>query len=256
MRQTVNDFFTAGNHIITDAQITANSFDYFGEDGIITVSELEKVIKLKYGFSTLIPATAAQIQDSVVSVLIMNRMKYDRWQEDLKLVLPALQTYKRSEMLDRTEDTTIIKSEADSKTNTGSQTVGNQSSDTRTDNLSEATIHGLTQTHARNAYDSATMVNDDRTTNSGTDTINNTGTQTNSSSSTTARTDDLSEARTHTANNSDGVVIDSDKNVIGYDGIPTEIFAKKLEYYARSFVERMADDICSYITFFDFDFGA
>lgn len=256
MRQTVNEFFAAGNHIITSAQIEANSFDYFGENGIITVSELEKVMQLKYGYSTLIPATAAQIQDSAVAVLIMYRFKYDHWQEDLKMLLSPLQTYKRTESLDRTEDTTIIKSESDSKTNTGTQTVGNQSSDTRTDNLSEATIHGLTQTHARNAYNSATMVDDDRTTNSGTDTTNNTGTQTNSGTSMTTRTDDLSEAKTHAANNSDGKVIDSNKDVVGYDGIPTEIFDKKLAYYSKSFIERMADDICSYITFFDFNFGA
>ena len=227
---TINDFYKAGNTIVTAAQLSAAGITflsdaYFNSKGIST---LDAVIKLKYGYATLISDTAADVQTVAVSVLLMEQEKYKRWLNTLKADYTLLKGYSESV--------------THNKTNTGTVNSQNSGAITRTDNTTETLSHGLTSTHNKNSYNSATLISDNSTVNSGSDTTTNTGTVTSADTTANVRTDNLTENITITKS--------------GYKDSPTEIFEKELEFFKKSFFERLADDICNYITYFDFYFGA
>ena len=257
MYKTINEFFSAGNHLLTTTQITNNGFDFFGENGIPGgLTAFENVVKLKYGKSSLLPVSVSDIQDTVCGVLIMYREKYNRWCDFLNTNYLILQTYKRDEQIDTTNEHSNGVSDTETKTNTGTQTTGVQSSNTRTDNLTEQTTHGATVTTSTNSYNSGTWKGSEKTENGGIDTINNTGTQTDAQNATTQRTDNLTQGLTKQKRENGSASENIDKVIVGYDKQPAEIMLTELRMYENTFLERMANDVCNYITFFDFDFGA
>lgn len=227
---TIKEFFAAGNTIVTAAQLTAAGItfltdSYFDSKGIST---LDAVINLKYSNATLISDTIEDIQTVAIGVLLMEQEKYKRWLNTLKADYTLLKGYNESETRQRT--------------NTGTVNSQNSGAITRTDNTTEQTAHGLTVTNSKNSYNSSSMLADSSSANSGNDTVTNTGTVTNADTTANLRTDNLTENITVTKS--------------GYKDSPTEIFEKELEFFKRSFFERLADDICNYITYFDFYFGA
>lgn len=226
----VKEFFAAGNHIVTSEQLAAAGITfltdtYFDSKGIST---LDAVIKLKYSNATLISDSVEDIQTVAIGVLLMEQEKYKRWLDTLKANYTLLNGYKETE--------------EHNKTNTGTVNSQNSGAITRTDNTTEQTTHGLKVTNSRNTYNSGAMLADSSSANSGNDTVTNTGTVTNADTTANLRTDDLTENITITKT--------------GYKDTPAEIFAKELEFFKHSFFERLADDICNYITYFDFYFGA
>ena len=259
MYKTINEFFAGGNHLLTSTQITNNEFDFFGDNGITGgLTAFETVVKLKYGKSSLLPVSVSDIQDTVCGVLIMYREKYNRWCDFLKTNYPTLQTYKRTEQIDTTNEHSNGVSDTETKSNTGTQTTGVQSSNTRTDNLTEQTTHGATVTQSTNSYNNAGSPNwkgSEKTENGGSDTINNTGTQTDAGNSTTQRTDNLTQGIQKQKRENGSASENIDKVILGYDKAPAEIMLTELRMYENTFLERMANDVCNYITFFDFDFG-
>lgn len=254
---TLNEFFASNNHLLTNEQLSTYDFNFFDEStGIIGgLNTLENVVKMKYGFSTLLPVTVAEIQQTVLGVLCMYREKYTHWWEFLKTNYDVFQTYKRNEQFDSTKEHSHGISDSETRTNTGTQTTGTQTSETRTDNLTESTTHGATVTNSTNSYNSTEWKNADKSVNSGTDSVANTGTQTTAGNGTVQRTDNLSQSITKQKRDNGSNTEDAERNIVGMDKQPAEIMIKELQMFQSNFLDNMSSDICSYITMFDFNFA-
>lgn len=253
---TLNEFFSSGYHLLTQQQMEQYHFNFFASEeelGIIGgLDTLEKVVKMKYGFSTLLPVTVAEIQNIVLSVLCMYREKYTHWWEFLKTNYSMFDDYKHTELVRRDNSITDNHSDSETKTNTGTQTNSGTNSETRTDNLTEQTTHGETITNAVNSYNSAQFKNSEQTTHGGVDSRANTGTQGTQGSASNTRTDNLSQSVSSSGRKS--VVTDEDiqREISGNKKQPAELMMTELKLFQSNFLDNMSSDICSYITMFDF----
>jgi hypothetical protein len=138
--------------------------------------------------------------------------------------------------------------------------------------LTETTQHGATNTHAKNSYNNGTLRDETRDTMGGSDTVNNTGTQTTTDTTTSTRTDnlteqnnttktnDLTDTRTISTTEQNNATKTNDltdtrtisKTKQGFTKTPAEMYEKNLSFFRRSMIMDMCDDICGYITLFDF----
>ena len=252
---TLNDYFSAGNHLLTDQMIEDNDLTtIFDVTYIGGLAALEHAARLKYGYSTLLPQTVADIQRAVLGVILINRPKYDQW---VAAIIHAVEydpfvDYKMTETGSDTITKTGTVTDVETKTNTGTQARQNGGSVQRTDALTETTQHGATNTHAKNSYNNGTLRDETRDTTGGADTVSNTGTQTTTDTTTSTRTDNLTENnnKTKTNNLTDTHNIALTKQ--GFTKTPAETYAKNLSFFHRSMIMDMCDDICGYITLFDF----
>ena len=254
---TLNDFFDSGYHLLTAEQLAANEFNFFDDEtGIIGgLSTLENIVKMKYGFSTLLPVTVAEIQNIVLGVMCMYREKYTHWWDFLSSEYNILRDYSRSETYTRDTDITTGANDRNTKTNTGTQTNSGTNSETRTDNLTATTTHGATVTNSTNSYNSAEWKNNDKSATTGTDSVANTGTQGTQGSASNTRTDNLSQVDVITksgTHNTDESIL---RTITGLNAAPADIMMKELKMFHSNFLDNMSSDICSYITMFDFNFS-
>lgn len=256
---TLNEFFSNGYHLLTQQQLEQYDFNFFASEeelGIIGgLDTLEKVVKMKYGFSTLLPVTVAEIQNIVLSVLCMYREKYTHWWEFLKTNYSMFDDYKHSELVMRDSSVNDTHSDSETKTNTGTQTNSGTNSETRTDNLTEQTTHGETITNAVNSYNSAQFKNSEQTTHGGVDSRANTGTQTNAGTASNTRTDNLTQEDNKAGSKSVVTDEDTEREISGHKKQPAELMMTELKLFQSNFLDNMSSDICSYITMFDFNFA-
>ena len=256
---TLNEFFSSGYHLLTQAQLEQYHFNFFASEeelGIIGgLDTLEKVVKMKYGFSTLLPVTVAEIQNIVLSVLCMYREKYTHWWEFLKTNYSMFDDYKHSELVKHDNSVSTHYSDSDTKTNTGTQTNSGTNSETRTDNLTATTTHGLTTTNSTNSYNSQSWKNDSKAVNSGNDSVANTGTQTNAGTASNTRTDNLTQENHKEGEKSVVTDEDTEREISGHKKQPAELMMTELKLFQSNFLDNMSSDICSYITMFDFNFS-
>lgn len=254
---TLNDFFTAGYHILTAEQMSEYEFNFLDENsGIIGgLSTLENVIKTKYCFSTLLPVTVAEIQKIVLGVLCMYSEKYTHWWDFLSSEYDILRDYSRDETYTRDTDITTGANDRNTKTNTGTQTNSGSNSETRTDNLTATTTHGATVTNSTNSYDSAAWKNVDKSATTGTDSVANTGTQGTQGSASNTRTDNLSQVDVITKSGTHNTDETVERSITGLNAAPADMMMKELKLFQSNFLDNMSSDICSYITMFDFNFA-
>ena len=253
---TLNDFFTSGYHLLTAAQLETYDFNFFDSDtGIIGgLDTLENVVKMKYGFSSLLPVTVAEIQKIVLGVLCMYREKYTHWWDFLSSEYNILRDYSRDETYTRDTDITTGANDRNTKTNTGTQTNAGTNSETRTDNLTATTTHGATVTNSTNSYDSAAWKNADKSATTGTDSVANTGTQGTQGSASNTRTDNLSQVDVITKSGTHNTDETIARSITGLNAAPADMMIKELKLFQSNFLDNMSSDICSYITMFDFNF--
>lgn len=253
---TLIEYFTAGNHLLTEQMIEDNDLtSIFNETYIGGIEVLEHAARLKYGYSTLLPASVADVQRAALGAILINRQKYDQWAAAIIHAIEYDQflDYRITEMGSDTITKTGTVTDAETTTNTGTQARQNGGSVQRTDALTETTQHGATNTHAKNSYNNGTLRDETRDTTGGADTVSNTGTQTTTDTTTSTRTDNLT-ARTEstkTNNLTDTHNIAYTKQ--GFTKTPAETYAKNLSFFRRSMIMDMCDDICGYITLFDFN---
>lgn len=253
---TLNEFFASGYHLLTQAQLDEYNFNFFASEedqGIIGgLGTLENVVKMKYGFSTLLPVSVAEIQNVVLGVLCMFREKYTHWWDYLTSEYNILRDYSRTETYTRDTDITTGANDRNTKTNTGTQTNSGSNSETRTDNLTEQVTHGETITNAVNSYNSAQFKNSEQTTHGGIDSRANTGTQGTQGSASNTRTDNLSQVDVITKSGTHNTDETIDRTITGFNAAPADLMIKELKLFQSNFLDNMSSDICSYITMFDF----
>lgn len=253
---TLNEFFASGYHLLTQEQLDEYNFNFFASEeelGIIGGLEtLENVVKMKYGFSTLLPVSVAEIQNIVLGVLCMFREKYTHWWEFLKTNYDMFNDFKQSELVSRDNSVADHHSDSETKTNTGTQTNSGTNSETRTDNLTEQVTHGETITNAVNSYNSAQFKNAEQTTHGGVDSRANTGTQGTQGSASNTRTDNLTQGISSSGEKSITTNEDIQREIGGHKKQPAELMITELKLFQSNFLDNMSSDICSYITMFDF----
>lgn len=253
---TLNEYFAAGNHLLTAQMIEDNDLSTIFDDTYTGgLAALEHAARLKYGYSTMLPTSVADVQRAALGVILINRPKYDQWSAAIihAVEYDPFLDYKMTE----TGSDTITKrgtvTDVEAKTNTGTQARQNGGSVQRTDALTETTQHGATNTHAKNSYNNGTLRDETRDTMGGSDTVNNTGTQTTTDTTTSTRTDNLTEQTNATKTNN----LTDTHNILntkeGFTKSPAETYAKNLAFFRRSMIMDMCDDICGYITVFDFN---